>query len=226
MAMHINLSGKHLKIDKANNAMFVAVAVASVISIFCLVSAKALFSQAAHQRQVINTNNASAKQQNKNLDVAKNLKDRFDIFNQANPNVLGGNSDNSSTGPVDGDNARIVLDALPSQYDFPALISSMEKVLTNNGIQSPAVTGTDQSDTNSNDAKASPSPTIISLTVGGTSNYQAVQNFIGDLERSIRPFDLTTLELDGNNANLKMTVAVNTYYQQAKSLDNGKKVIK
>lgn len=222
----MNLSGKHLKIDQANSTIMAVVAVASVITIFSLVSVKALLAQASHQRHVLNAKNVAVKQQQKNLSIAKNLQTPFASFNQSNPNIIGGAADSTSVGPIDGDNARIALDALPSQYDFPALISSLEKILLKNGITTPSVTGTDQSDTLSSSATASPQPTMVSVTVGGISGYQAVQNFIKDLERSIRPFDITTLELTGNESSMQMTLGVNTYYLQAKNLDNGTKEVK
>ena len=222
----IDLSGKHLKIDQANSTIMAVVAVASVITIFSLVSVKALLVQASHQRHVLNATNVAVKQQKKNLDIAKNLQTPFASFNQSNPNIIGGIADNASGGPIDGDNARIALDALPSQYDFPALISSLEKILLKNGIATPTVTGTDQSATLKSSPTASPQPTIVTIKVGGISNYQATQNFIKDLEHSIRPFDVTSLELTGNEGNMQITIGVNTYYLQAKNLDNGSKEVK
>jgi hypothetical protein len=222
----INLSSKHLKIDQANSTIMVVVAVASVITIFSLVSVKALLAQASHQRHVLTAKNIAVKQQKKNLETAKNLETPFAAFNQSNPNIIGGAADNNSTGIIDGDNARIALDALPSQYDFPALISSLEKILLKNGITTPLVTGTDLSNTLNSLATATPQPTTVTVTVGGVSSYQSAQNFIKDLEHSIRPFDVTNLELSGNETSMQMTLNVNTYYLQAKSLDNGSKEVK
>lgn len=222
----IDLGGKHLKIDQANSTIMAVVAVASIITIFSLVSVKALLAQASHQRHVLNATNDAVKLQKKNLDIAKNLQTPFASFNESTPNIIGGAADNNSTGPIDGDNARIALDALPSQYDFPALISSLEKILLKNGITTPSVTGTDQSDTLSSDPTASPLPTLVTVTVGGISSYQAVQSFINDLEHSIRPFDVTTLELSGNESSMQLTLGVNTYYLQAKNLENGSREVK
>ena len=121
--------------------------------------------------------------------------------------------------PPNGDNARIVLDALPSKYDFPALISSVSNILTDDKITSPSVTGTDESATIDSSATTNPQPQEIQLTVTGTGTYENVQAFVQDLERSIRPFDVVSLQLAGPQDSLIFTLTVNTYFQPAKSLN-------
>jgi len=224
--MKLSLSPKQIKINEANSTMFTVVAVATIISVFCLVSTKTLFSQLTHQRRVIAARSAANKQLNTNIDAANNLKTQFDVFNSSNPNIIGGIADNNSTGPKDGDNARITLDALPSQYDFPALVTSLEKILDNRNIASPTVEGTDQLDQVDNNSTAQPKPFLIALKVGGISNYSNIQDLIKDLEKSIRPFDITSLELTGSQTKMQVTFNINTYYQQARSLDNGTKEVK
>jgi hypothetical protein len=214
-------STKHAQINKAQSTMFATITVATVVTIFCLVSAKALLSQAAYQRKVVNANHVAVKQLQTNVTAAKQLDTQYNsVFESGTTNIIGGKNDSSSDAvPPNGDNARIVLDALPSRYDFPALVSSLSKLLNADGIGNQSVTGTDQSVTvGSNDAASSPQPVQIQLTVAGTASYGAVQSFIKDLERSIRPFDVTNLQLSGPQGQLTFNLTVNTYYQPAKSL--------
>jgi hypothetical protein len=213
-------STKHTQINKAQSTMFVTITVASVVTIFCLVSAKALLSQAAYQRNVVNANHVAVKQLQTNVTAAKQLDTQYNsVFEAGTTNIIGGKNDSSSNAvPPNGDNARIVLDALPSRYDFPALVSSLSKILNADGISSQSVTGTDQSATVGSDAASSPQPVQIQLTVAGTASYSTVQSFIKDLERSIRPFDVTNLQLAGPQNQIIFSLTVNTYYQPAKSL--------
>jgi len=214
-------TSKHVQISQTQSAMLATVIAATVVTIFCLVSAKALLSQAAYQRKVVNANHSAVKQLQANVSAAKQLVNQFNnVFEGGSTaNIIGGqNTTDPSAQPPNGDNARIVLDALPSQYDFPALVSSVSKILNADGIGNQSVTGTDQSASVSNSAMSTPAPAQIQLTIGGAANYSAVKKFIEDLEHSIRPFDVTNLQLSGPQNQLIFTLTVSTYYQPAKSL--------
>jgi hypothetical protein len=212
---------KHTQINKAQSAMLATITIASVVSIFCLFSAKALLSQAAYQRKVVNANHVAVKQLQNNVTAAKQLATQYStVFEGGSPtNIIGGKNDTDSNAvPPNGDNARIVLDALPSQYDFPALVSSLSKVMNADSIGNQSITGTDESATVSNSPTISPEPQQIQVTISGSASYTAIQTFIKDLERSIRPFDVTSLQLSGPQNQITFSLTVNTYYQLAKSL--------
>lgn len=217
--MRLPVSVKHMQIDKAGSAIVLSISVATAVTIFSLVSVKTLLSQASYQRNVVNDKHVAINQLKSNIDAVNALVAQFKIFDSATPNMIGGSSSNSSNGPKDGDNARITLDALPSQYDFPALVSSIEKVMKVNGLTDTTIGGTDESAQNSNDPAIEPVPVPIALTVGGSGSYNATQDLVKDFERSTRPFDPVTLQLSGDTSSMKLTLSMNTYYQQAKSLD-------
>lgn len=220
--MQIPGSIKHLQIDKTRSRTTVVVAVATVITVFCLVSTKALLSQAAYQRRVVNAKHAADKQLEANVVAANTLVTQYNqVFEGSSPtNVIGGQNDKSPNAiPPNGNNARIVLNALPSKYDFPALITSISKLLAQDGISSGTISGSDQSAASSNTATIDPKPIPIQLTVSGSSSYANVRKVIADLERSIRPFDITSLSLSGGEKNMTFTLTMITYYQPAKSLD-------
>ncbi|HXY17921.1 MAG TPA: hypothetical protein VEH48_00680 [Candidatus Nitrosopolaris sp.] len=215
-------TSKRARIDKTQSTMLAIISIAAVITIFCLMSAKALLSQAAYQRKVVKANQAAVKQLQANVTAAKALVTQYSqVFEGTNPsNIIGGqNTTSPDAVPPNGDNARIVLDALPSKYDFPALISSVSNILTDDKITSPSVTGTDESATIDNNAATNPQPQQIQLTVTGTGTYDNVLAFVQDLERSIRPFDVVSLQLAGPQDSLTFTLTVNTYFQPAKSLN-------
>jgi len=215
-------TSKRARIDKTQSTMLAIISIAAVITIFCLMSAKALLSQAAYQRKVVKANQAAVKQLQANVTAAKALVTQYSqVFEGTNPsNIIGGqNTTSPDAVPPNGDNARIVLDALPSKYDFPALISSVSNILTDDKITSPSVTGTDESATIDSSATTNPQPQEIQLTVTGTGTYENVQAFVQDLERSIRPFDVVSLQLAGPQDSLIFTLTVNTYFQPAKSLN-------
>lgn len=211
-----------LKVSKEQSRIMVTVGVATIITVFCLMSSRALVSQAAYQRRVVNARHASAKQLKSDISNANTLVNQYNsVFIGVNPqNIIGGrNISGVNTTPPDGDNGQIVLDALPTVYDFPALLTSVSQLLNNDGIGSPSIGGTDQSSTANSTPTGNPQPVSIDLTVSGSGTYSDSQKFINDLERSIRPFDITHLTLTGNESALTFDLDVTTYYQPAKTLN-------
>lgn len=217
--MRFGLSGKRLQIDKAQSTVLITVCVCTAVTIFSLISTKALLSQAAYHRKEINAKKAALKQINSNLAAASNLVSQYQTFNSSNPNAIGGkNSSDPSARPPDGTNSRVVLDALPSKYDFPALVSSMSSLLNSNAVASPSVSGTDQSSTVSAAPSTAPQPVPIPISLSGTSSYAGLQHLLKDIERSIRPIDITNLQMSGNASNISFSLQTNTYFQPPKTL--------
>jgi len=228
--MNIQLTGKtRLQITRDQSTMILIIAIATVVTVFCLVSTKALLSQASYQRRVINARHSATQQLQANIQNATTLTTQYNnVFEGSSAtNVLGGkNTTDPSAQPPDGDNGRIVLDALPTTYDFPALLTSMSKLFANDNIGSPSIGGTDSTTTTSSQSSSNPQPVGISLAIAGTGNYRNVQNLVKDLERSIRPFDITKLTLSGNESTMSISMQVNTYYQSAKAINATSKEIR
>jgi hypothetical protein len=199
-----NAIKKGLKNNQTESRLVVIVAVATIISVFCLVSAKTLLSQALYHKRVLDARHEAVDKLNANVEAANTLVQQYQAFQNGNPtNIIGGkNSTDANLRPPDGDNARIVLDALPSNYDFPALISSIAKILSDKGVTAPSVDGSDDSNTVDAQPKANPEVATIKLEIRGTTNYKAARSLIKDLERSIRPFDVTKVDIQGSNSSM------------------------
>lgn len=215
-------SKKSIELSRDDSTLMAMIAVATIITVFCLVSAKALLSQMSYQRRVINARHAATAQIQDNVTKGKQLVTQYNNVFQgtAATNVLGGkNTTDANAVPPDGTNGSLVLNALPTTYDYPALLTSIEKLVTNDGIGSPAIDGTDQSATANNAASPNPQPVKISFTLSGTATYANIQSLIKDLERSIRPFDITHITISGDESDLVLSLNVSTYYQPAKSLN-------
>lgn len=227
------LTKKSLQIDKNQSAILTAVAAATIVSIFCLTSAKVLLNQALYQRRVINARNSSASQLDKDIADAKTLENQYNtvFLGSSGENIIGGTAETGTqnlgnTTNKNGPNDKIVLDALPTQYDFPALLTSLSNLLTVDGIGAQSIGGTDQSATFNSDPSYNPQPSSIDLGITGTTTYGSVKKLVSDLEHSIRPFDITQMTLTGSDSNLTFNLSVTTYYQPAKTLNLPSKEIK
>lgn len=222
--MKFNLTGKNgqpIDLGSPQNQAWLKLGLAVMLGVFCLYGTKTLVSRALYEQRVVSANHKALKQLEKNLETASVLQTQYNtLFENSNPiNILGGKNDSSSQAtPPDVDNARIALDALPTTYDYPALLASVTKIMTNNGIVSPNISGTDQTTSTSSIPSATPSAVAIKITISGAGTYSSVQNVFKDLERSVRPFDVSSLELSGSETNLSFTAIVTTYFQPAKTL--------
>ena len=123
-----NPSQKRQLIDKANQRVLVITSLAAFIVIFCLVASKTLFGQLLYQNRIVQAKKTTLSQLKKDFSAAQNLETAYQAYISTPQNVIGGNP--SGSGPNDGDNGKIVLDALPGQYDFPALATSLTKLLS------------------------------------------------------------------------------------------------
>lgn len=218
---------KRSLISKANSTMVVATTAAAFVLVFALVAGKSLLSQMAYQNRVIDAKKTALKHLKDDLNARNSLEDSYNSFTDENPNVLGGNAKNSESGGKDGDNAKLVLDALPSRYDFPALTTSLEKLINDQNLKIMSISGTDEEALQAANATSpNPQPIAMPFQIQVNGSYQSVQNLVDVMQRSIRPFQIQTLELSGDQSNMIARVAAQTYYQPEKNLNITTKGVK
>lgn len=226
MASKLEISTKRLAISKANAQTVTVVGIAAFVTVFCLVASHAILSQTQYQSRVTKADTTAHQQLLKNIKAYKNLSAAYQAFNSESTNVIGGSS--TGTGSNDGGNAKIILDALPSSYDFPALTSTIEKILTDENFTISGISGTDAQlteQTNNSSATPQPVPIPFSFSVTGT-NYTSIQQLMTTLQESIRPIQIDQLTISGTDNSLDVSVNAHTYYQPGKTLDITKQEVK
>lgn len=223
MAKHGTIP-KKLQIDKANARIVIVLAASAFISTFCLVSARSLLGQRSYQSRVIKEKTATVTALKTNLKTANTLVDSYKVFVSSPNNIIGGNP--GGTGDKDGDNAKIILDALPSKYDFPALASSLEKILLDRKFKINAITGSDDELAQGATA-SSPTPVPIDMPfqLSVTSSYDASNVLLDVLNRTVRPFQISQISLGGSTKEITLTISGKTFYQPAKDLNITTKVV-
>jgi hypothetical protein len=217
-------SVKHSLISKANTTIVVTTAVAGFLVVFTLVASISLVGQLKYQNHVITAKKQAVKQLKTDISATNNLVTSYKAFVSTSQNVLGGNP--KGNGPTDGDNGKIILDALPSAYDFPALATSLEKLLTSQNVKIQSIAGTDDEVAQSGSTSATPTPVAIPVQFTVTGDYQSIQGVVNVLEHSIRPFQVQTMDVTGDQGSLTLTITAQTYYQPAKNLQITSKVVK
>lgn len=215
--LDIQNSAKRIQVTKAQATVIATVAVAVFVTVFSLVSSKSLWTQRAYQARVIDKKEKARVQLQDNLSAVDGLVTSYKNFTTNPTNLLGGNP--SGTGEKDGDNARLILDALPSKYDFPALTTSLEKLLVDRKFKIDGITGVDDELAQSKAASGVSKPIEMPFQISVTGNDVSVQDLLTVLEKSIRPFQSTKLSLTGSSGDLELVLDAKTYYQPEKTVN-------
>ena len=211
------VSQKRVLIDKANSSMFIMVTVTAAIVIFSAVSTRALLKQSTHRAHVIKEKKTAATTLASNDREIGKLITSFRAFEGAPESVIGTTEKNS----------KVVLDALPPKYDFPALATSLEKILTEGGYTISGISGIDnESSEAGNVASSSPVPTEMPFSLSVSGPYSKIKTLPYDLERSIRPIYIMSIDLSGSETEAKLSLQAKTYYQAGRNLELSSKEVK
>ncbi len=217
-------SAKRGQIDKSQSLMLIAAAVAAFVFAFMLVGAKSLIGQISYQNRVISAKKKAVDTLKSNVSAAQDLTTSYKAFASTSQNILGGNP--QGTGPQDGDNAKIVLDALPSKYDFPALTTSLEKLITSQNMQIENITGSDDEVAQADQSSPNPEAVAMPFQLSASGDYDSMRGLINIFGASIRPFQLQKIQLTGAQAKMTVKIEAQTFYQPTKNFDITKKVVK
>lgn len=215
---------KRTMITEANKKVLIMTSIAAFMVVFSLVAAKTLVGQIAYQNNVISQEKQTQTLLQSDLGARTSLANAYQAFTNTPQNVLGGNP--SGTGSQDGSNTKIVLDALPSTYDFPALATTLEALIKSQNLSINSITGTDEELLQeSNQQSSSPTPVAMPFQFSVTGSYQGIQDLVSIMEASIRPMQIQTLSLSGSESDMDATISAQTYFQPAKTFSVTKREV-
>lgn len=217
-------NGKRELISKANSTMVATVAIGAFLIVFSIVASRNLWVTRTHQDKVAKKKEDAVKQLEANKESVKKLQISYQEFMASPDNIIGGNP--TGSGDRDGDNARIVLDALPSKYDFPAFITGVNKLLETKSLAATSLTGTDD-EIAQKDSKST-TPVEVPFVLGGEANsFQQAKDFMLALEQSIRPIKVNKITITaGKSSQIQLNVDATSYYLPAKGITINKETIK
>lgn len=226
-------SVKHSIIEKTNSFIVMMVGIAVFVVVFCIFASKALISQSAYQQRVINEKQLALDTLNANKVAIDELKVQYAAFASASVNVLTGNP--AGSGPIDGENPKIVLDALPSVYDYPGLSSSVEKILIDGGFgiesiggaEDPLLAGQPTTSAATADVATAtkPVPIAIPYPISVKTSVVGAKQLFETLEKSIRPFKVDAVSITSADDGLLTSITMNTYFLPETGLNVTTKVV-
>lgn len=197
-----------MQVDRNYAKMVAVIAIAASVVIFSLVVSNMLIKQIQYQNKVIGLRDKAATQLKKNVSAISPLVTAYQSFESAPESVIGTQQSNS----------KIVLDALPSKYDFPALATSLEYLAQQSGVTIKGISGVDNA-TTAEQSSVNPSPIEIPFDITVSGSYANTKKFVESLEKSIRPFSIQEVTLNGSDSDLTVTLKATTYYQPEKKLE-------
>ena len=216
-------SVKQMQIDKTNSAIVLTVSLAAIVIAFSGVSIKSMLVERAYQSKVITQQRAALKVAKADVTAIASLSAAYKSLDEASTNIIGGYT--TGTGPQDGPSSKIILDGLPSKYDFPAIISSLTNLLQRGGFKTDALAASNTASLQ-DAATTSPTATEIPFQYGTTGSYGDVKNLVSTLDRSVRPVAISTMQISGSDAQLSINVSAKTFFQPGKTLNVTTQVVK
>jgi hypothetical protein len=221
---------KRQQITHANQLMFLWIAGVSVVVGFSIVIVVFLAQRIWFGERVIAEKLHTASVLEKNLSVVPSLKD--------NVRVLNTNENLKSTRLKDTDSAlQSVLDALPADANSTAMASSLQTRLlsgvpgiTIESLRVQPVGGVEvASDSASVGDSSDPSSHTINFSFAVSApaaNQDSLRLVLVQLEKSIRPFTVNTLSVEGQGSRVVMTVTGIGYYEPSQTVQLTTKVVK
>lgn len=214
-------STKRLAISKASLHMVIVLSLASFITIFGLVWINFLWGLKGYQSRVLSADHTADSTLKADVTAANHLVSSYKSFVNQPKNVIGGNS-STNGGGNGGNNATIILDALPSSYDFPALTTTINNLLQTENLSVASIGGTDDSSSVSSTASSSPQPVSMPFSFSvNNANYSTIQSLFTELERSIRPISIDSINITGTDTSMSVSVNAHTYFQPPKKFEIG-----
>jgi hypothetical protein len=205
-----NISTKHLLVDKNSTIILYAAAITIAVVIFAIIATNALVKQMSYQNNVIKLRAEANKQLQANIVAADSIVVAYQQFENAQESVIG----------TADKNPKIILDSLPSKYDFPALTASLEALVRDSGASLVSITGTDEEALAARDS-INPQPIEIPFRISASGSLAGIQLLIDKLELSIRPIKIISLTIRAQNTAITADISALTYYQPEKILDIG-----
>lgn len=202
-------STKRQAIEDAKQTVLMVVVIAAVIVSIALVTVNFLYDLSRYNARVIAEKEEAVETINANIEAVSELVDSFRAFEEG-PDLI----------PAQGEknNSSIVLDALPSKYDFPALATSMESIAKKSGLRLDSFSGQDQT-ASAVQSAAEPSPVEIPFSLVLIGPYEDIQDFTNQVQTSIRTLTVDRVKLSGSDESIRAEVDIRAFYQPSVSLD-------
>ncbi len=211
-----SVSSKNMQIQKASTQTFIAVTIAAVVVAMALVALNFLWGTAKYNDKVQSRQEEARDTLESNVEVIPDLEEAYRVLE-----LSGALTPDQEP---EKENAEVILDALPTKFDFAELAASMENLAKKSSVQLEGFSGVDEG-SDASVAVPDPEPLPLPFSVNVSGEYTAVAKFMRGLENSIRPMKVVSVSLTGTSNRLQATFNIETSYQPAFDLNIQKEVV-
>lgn len=225
---------KRQQIDSSKRTMFIAVAVVAFVSGVALVVSFFLVQQIILHGRVISEKQKTVNTIAANIAAVEDLKDSIRVLDTNEALMSARSSEESSA-------LQVVLDALPTEANADALGASLQVRFVGaiDGLTLESLAIEDQAATDDSGVEAGGSAAVVdeegeetdgdgigfTMTVSGSA--EGLKALLARFERSIRVIKVDSIEIEaGTDGRLTMNLSGRAYYQPAKVVQLGEKVVK
>lgn len=213
---------KRQLINAANKTVFMWIVIASIVLGVCGVVAQFLIQQLMFNNKIYGVQSTTSTTLENNIKAYSGLKEDVKklIANE------------SLTALRKGDNStalQVIIDALPTEENKGAFATSMQtEVLGPSGVTLSSFSVADTSDisTSSSAVATAKDPIPFDCDFVITGSYSQIQQALRNLERSIRPITINSIEIQGSATKMQASITATTYYQPSKNVQLKEKPVK
>ena len=219
----LNSASKKTILQKTGKNMFVWVTIASIACSVSIVFSIILIQRIFFINTLIDEKNKTLKTLSSNNDAIPKLQNSVRALN-SNQELINAKARESD------DPVQVVLDALPTEPNYPALGASFQQVLLNNrpGIKILGLTvnQTATGSGSSNQSTKHPGLYEMPFSFSAQGNTASLINLLTYLEKSIRVVDTKTLSISSSGDEQLLSISGVAYYQPPKTIEVKTKEIK
>ncbi len=211
---------KYEKIKNVHNNMMVVTSICLFITVANIVPMIKIGQKIAYNNQLINKKTEANDNLKDNLNNLNKLKKEINVLRTNKMLLLDNNRINSDQNPV-----RVVADALPDRANSVALGSSLRSKILENGASIKGMTivadeeemdeETPYKDLSYSRDSQDISAGTLSFNIELIGNKEKLVSSFYNLERTIRPMQISNLELKGSEGGeLTVSIRGQTYFQK------------
>lgn len=218
---------KRQQIAGTRKEVLMWVAIASAVVVICLVVGMNIFQRIQYQMKVNTEISKTAKTMEANVKAIDGLiKNVNDLRANRLLTAPGLKADDSTV-------FQVVIDALPTENDSVSLSSSLQnKILNRSGVTIEQISVDGESSSSSNDDDEVTTSNVefpvaqpINFRISIVGTYESIKQTLTDIERTIRPIIINSLEISGTDDRLTATIQATTYYSSNVNFQVGEKEV-
>ena len=218
-------------IDSARKKVFLWTAIASAMAVLAIVVGYFIVKEIAYDQARLSAKYATLSTIRENITAADELEKNIQAL-IANGDLAKAKANSSDS------NYKVILDALPVTGDSTVLGSSLlQSIIPLSGVKVKALTASSLSEADPSSLGLGPESTgqgslssegLSSVTYNFevTGSYQQIQNMFRDMERSIRPVNVTSFEIKASDeGDLTVDSIGESYFSSKKTIELTEKVV-